>query len=61
MNIDIGDAVDRLQCMAREIYIADSLKRMNPTLAESREKDKELLFALIPIVRSFENLRGINK
>lgn len=61
MKIDIPDAVDRLQCMAREITIPDTLKRMNPILAESRQKDIDLLQSLAIVVRSFGNLEDINK
>ena len=56
MAIDIKDAVDRLSSMSEEILIDDSLKKMNPILAESRQKDKELLIRLIPLVLAIERL-----
>ena len=56
MAIDIKDAADRLSCMSEEIIIDDSLKKLNPTLAESRQKDKELLIRLIPLVLAIERL-----
>jgi hypothetical protein len=52
MEIDIEDAIDRLNCMSKEILIDDSIKKMNPILADSRQKDKELLRNLIPLVRA---------
>ncbi len=54
IKIDIDDAIDRLQCMAREVQLVD--KRFNPTLRESQEKDRELLINLIPIVRAIGSL-----
>jgi len=56
MEIDIEDAIDRLNCMSKEILIDDSLKKMNPILADSMRQDKELLQNLIPLVRAVGNL-----
>jgi hypothetical protein len=58
MEIDIEDAIDRLNCMSKEILIDDSLKKMNPILADSRRQDKELLQNLIPLVRAVGNLEA---
>jgi hypothetical protein len=56
MEIDIESAIDRLNCMSKEILIDDSLKKINPVLADSRQRDKELLRNLIPLVRAIGNL-----
>lgn len=53
MNIDVDDAVDRLQCMAREIVIN---KHYPKDLRESLEKDRQLLRALVPIINSLNGL-----
>jgi hypothetical protein len=53
MKIDVDDAVDRLQCMSREIVISQHLPK---ELKESLEKDRQLLRALVPIVSSFKLL-----
>ena len=54
MKIDIEDAIDRLQCMSREILPVD--ERFNKVLHDSQVKDKQLLLSLIPLVRSLSAL-----
>ena len=53
VKIDIDDAIDRLQCMAREI---NPIGSANKILDESQKKGRELLLNLIPIVRAIGNL-----
>ena len=38
----IEDAIDKLMCMSNEILIEDSLKKMNPILADSRQKENDV-------------------
>ena len=55
MKIDVDDAVDRLQCMAREIVIT---KHLPKELKESLEKDRQLLTNLIHVVSSLRHLQS---
>ena len=52
VQIDVDDAMDRLTCMSNEII----LNPMNKILRDSQKKDKALLRALIPLVRSLKSL-----
>ena len=52
IQIDVDDAVDHLSCMANEIVLVP----LNEILRESQKKDRDLLRALIPLVRSLKSL-----
>ena len=54
MRIDIDDAIDRLQCMEKEIVI---LKHLPRELKKSMEKDKRLLRNLVTVINSLRSLK----